>query len=191
MNTSAITMSVRKREIPDQSLLYPERIGAYYHDSYETLMTKTQLTLPEIYRLAVARSPRWVNALMAVRDSVVTVLGVRRVGQIGSGTLAGATTPAVGAKLDIFTLYASSDDEIVVGEDDSHLDFRLSLLRLSQEGHDKLVLSMVVKTHNAIGKAYLCTILPFHKLIMRKYLEVASHAADSKCSPGGQGSNYQ
>jgi hypothetical protein len=66
-----------------------------------------------------------------------------------------------------------TDDEIVVGEDDSHLNFSLSLLKFRENGNQKIAFSTVVKVNNPIGKAYLLTILPFHKIIARTMLASA------------------
>ena len=76
-----------------------------------------------------------------------------------------------GERIGIFRIYAVSDDEIIVGEDDSHLDFRLSVLRHRDAGrHGSVTLSSVVHCHNGVGRAYILLIRPFHKLIVRRSL---------------------
>ena len=70
---------------------------------------------------------------------------------------------AVGDKIARFTLFALSEAEIVTGGNDKHLDFRVLVSRIHEDGVDKVVLSTVVSPHNFFGKAYLFLILPFHK----------------------------
>jgi hypothetical protein len=70
---------------------------------------------------------------------------------------------AVGDKIARFTLFALSEAEIVTGGNDKHLDFRVLMSRVREDGVDKVVLSTVVSPHNFFGKAYLFLILPFHK----------------------------
>ncbi len=83
---------------------------------------------------------------------------------------------AVGEKIARFTLYAQNDTEIVTGGDDRHLDFRVSVRKLSRDGSDRVVLSTAVSPHNLFGRAYLFVILPFHRLGVRALLANAVRA---------------
>src|SRR4051812_5108527 len=69
-----------------------------------------------------------------------------------------------------FPVQWESDDEIVLGEDDRHLDFRLSLLRRNSPTGTQLIATTVVHSHNAFGFAYLNVIRPFHHLVVRASL---------------------
>ena len=73
-------------------------------------------------------------------------------------------------RVGIFKFYSSNDTEIVVGEDDKHLDFRISLL--CTDG--KLTLSTVVHCHNLLGHAYLFAIAPFHRAVVKASLRRAA-----------------
>lgn len=59
-------------------------------------------------------------------------------------------------------------DEIVLGADDRHLDFRLSLMRNVSENGEQLVLTTVVQVHNLLGRAYILAIRPIHDLVVRQ-----------------------
>jgi hypothetical protein len=174
MNSNTNARAVA-REIPVQSQLFAKKIGASYSDSYEIPLTKSTLSAEELYREIVSQTPAWINVLMRVRESTVPFVGIRRVGLLGTGTSRAAVTPpaAVGEKMDIFTIWSVNEAEIIVGEDDSHLDFRLSLLKLQEAGMDKVVLSMIVNVKNVVGRIYLALVLPFHKVIMRAFLNTA------------------
>ena len=64
--------------------------------------------------------------------------------------------------------------ELVVGEDDRHLDFRVAnLLRTGAAGGRELVVVTVVHCHNRLGRTYLAVIAPFHRTILRANLERA------------------
>ena len=86
-----------------------------------------------------------------------------------------------GAKPDrigIFKVYGKSETELVLGEDDKHLDFRLSVLRtpdLSPTLGGQLTVSTVVHCHNFLGRAYLLVIAPFHRLVVKASLRRAAH----------------
>jgi len=80
---------------------------------------------------------------------------------------------AVGDKIGRWTLYAQYADELITGANDKHLDFRVSLFR---ENGARVVLSTAVMTHNAFGRAYLATVLPFHRFGVARLLTDAAAA---------------
>jgi hypothetical protein len=78
-----------------------------------------------------------------------------------------------------FPLLSKSARELVVGEDDRHLDFRVAiLLRTSAAGARELVVVTVVHCHNRLGRAYLALIAPFHRVIAQASLEQAARAME-------------
>ena len=72
--------------------------------------------------------------------------------------------------MDFFPVQWESNDEIVLGADDRHLDFRLSLLRRNSPTGTQLIATTVVHSHNAFGFTYLNAIRPFHHLVIRANL---------------------
>ena len=79
-------------------------------------------------------------------------------------------------RVGIFKIYRVTDREIVLGEDDFHLDFRLSAFcePSSSAAEHRLVLSTVVHCHNRMGRIYIFIIEPFHKLVVRASLKRAA-----------------
>lgn len=79
--------------------------------------------------------------------------------------------------VNIFKVYSKGQTEIILGEDDKHLDFRLSLL-FSEAALPfaklRLILSTVVHCHNRLGRLYIFAIAPFHRLLVRSSMR---HAA--------------
>jgi Protein of unknown function (DUF2867) len=51
----------------------------------------------------------------------------------------------------------------VAGHNDKHLDFRLSVLKVTAEEATCVVVPTVCAVHNLFGKVYLFFIVPFHK----------------------------
>ena len=99
----------------------------------------------------------------------------------GKSTLFSLVTRLFGTqsgRISIFKVYGRSETEIVLGEDDRHLDFRLSVLRtpdLSPTLGGQLTVSTVVHCHNLLGRAYLLVIAPFHRLVVKASLRRAAH----------------
>ncbi len=102
--------------------------------------------------------PRWAAALLALRNMLVRPFGLKT----------GAPDRP------IFPTCLESEDELVLGTDDRHLNFRIGLIRA--EG--RLYMSTWVHPHNVWGRAYLRLVMPFHILISRG--AVARMATDAR-----------
>lgn len=121
-------------------------------------------------RFIFSNQPAWVGRLMKIRDAIVAGFGLKT-----SKRLARRTDD--GRRVSFFKVYSVGPTEIVLGEDDRHLDFRLSLLCAGEDGPRgalTLTLSTVVHCHNALGRIYLCVIAPFHRWIVKASLRRAA-----------------
>ena len=83
---------------------------------------------------------------------------------------------AIGDKIGPWPLFNLTDNELVAGRDNKHLDFRLSVLKETRGAATDVVVSTVCTTHNAFGRLYLFFIIPFHKWGVR-YLIARAIAA--------------
>jgi hypothetical protein len=164
-----------------QSVALPTESGVarLYHapdlaDAYAVRLPENAVDDPELLaRFVFAHQAGWIAKLLSVRDAIVGRFGLKTATQLR------ALDPATaGERVDFFRIYARSAHEIILGEDDSHLDFRLSLLqqtRDTREGRSRyLVLSTVVHCHNALGRFYILVIAPFHRMVVRSSLQRAA-----------------
>jgi len=122
-------------------------------------------------RHLVAHQPAWIGVLTRLRDVLVAGFGLKTAGHLA--TLGGEGQPA---RIGIFRVYGSTGHEVVLGEDDKHLDFRLSVLCTAGPGTDqrRLTVSTVVHCHNLLGRTYLRVIAPFHRLVVKASLDRAA-----------------
>jgi hypothetical protein len=109
---------------------------------------------------------------MALRDLLVAGFGLKTAGRLATlESERGAT------RLSIFKIYSTSPTEIVFGEDDKHLDFRLSVLcsdEVSPGAARRLTLATVVHCHNRLGRIYIFLIAPFHRRVVQSRLRSAA-----------------
>jgi hypothetical protein len=112
--------------------------------------------------------PAWADRLMWLRDRIVTVFGLQRSEKVAATGPAGPLRS--GARLGIFTVMARSEDEVMFGADDKHLDFRASLLLQRDGATETAILATVVRYNNVLGRAYFFFVRPFHKLIIGSML---------------------
>lgn len=125
---------------------------------------------PELLaRFVFAHQPRWIAVLMRIRDSLVAAFGLKTSKEL--------TSPrAKGARIGIFKVYEANAVEVIMGEDDKHLDFRASALYepAASAGSARFILSTVVHCHNRLGRGYIALIAPFHRMVVQAYLRRAA-----------------
>lgn len=94
--------------------------------------------------------PNWANWLLGLRNMIVKPFGLKT-------DMDDAQNGA------IFPVQYETTEEIIVGTDDRHLDFRITVLR----ENDMIHMGTWVRPKNVFGKIYLTVVMPFHILIVR------------------------
>jgi hypothetical protein len=116
-------------------------------------------------RAFLTAPPRWVVALVRLRDRMVTPLRLKAVGWRAPDP--STFSLFAGARGGLFPVIGVEPESVILGEDDRHLDFRI---RLDIAG-EFLTVSTVVRFHGWLGKLYFRPIQPVHDLIFRATLE--------------------
>jgi len=146
---------------------------ATFHDSFESALSEPDLTPIEIFQRVSRATPAWVSRLMAIRNRAVRLVGLKDVGALAGRIDRPAAAYQIGDRLGIFTLMARTNDEIVLGIDDHHLDVRVSVLKFTRDGAARYALSTVVKTHNRLGRLYMIPVGRIHPLVVRSLMRGA------------------
>ena len=171
------THSVQAVALPAESAVSSLYIAPDLADAYAVPLPENAVHDPELLaRFLFAHQADWVGKLLKLRDLLVARFGLKTAKQLRAS---GAAEPGGGReRVDIFRIFTRSAHEIILGENDSHLDFRLSVLqqtRHTRDGRSRfLVLSTVVQCHNRLGRLYILLIAPFHKLVVRSSLRRAA-----------------
>jgi hypothetical protein len=111
-------------------------------------------------------TPRTVRILMAIRNGIVSIFGLKT----GRGTSQlQASNLKTGARIGVFQMGPITPQSAMVGAEDSHLDFRV-LLDIENE---VLKCKTQVKYNNALGRIYFFFVRPFHRRIVPLMLEVS------------------
>ena len=171
MNHPRNTTSTKARAVPmpHNSLLTPLYAGADLVDAFAiALPVEASDDLEVLARIALEHQAGWIRALLRVRDVVMAPTGVASSRAVG---LAGA---AKGPIIGFLPLLSKSATELILGADDSHLDFRVTVqIRTDATNGRELLAGTVVHCHNRLGRGYLAAIAPFHRVIVRANLERA------------------
>ena len=135
--------------------------GAQYVDAFRITVDGAALDARRAAERMMARGPRWVEALLALRNRLVAPFGLKTPDPTGNGA-----ADSIG----IFPVVSETPDRLVAGFNDHHLDFRVVIdVAASSHGQDVTATTLVL-THNRLGRTYLAIILPFHRLIARTML---------------------
>lgn len=59
-----------------------------------------------------------------------------------------------------------SDDEIILGDSDKHLDVKVSVCKIAQDGRQSVAVTTVVHIHNLLGRIYMLFVAHVHRLIV-------------------------
>lgn len=145
-------------DLPPTSALAPEQGRYPYRDSQVRRLRRTTADADDLIAAFLSAPPSWADTLMRLRDAAVGRFGLKTAGPRGEPP---APPYRPGQALGIFRIFHLAPGEVVLGEDDRHLDFRISLLA----SDNQLRVCTLVRPHNFFGLLYLGAVLPFHHAI--------------------------
>ena len=148
----------------------------HYIDGFQGAFAdpNNQIGIADVGRAFFTAGPQWIGKLFALRNRIVRVLGLKA-----------SDAPSdwqeqlhrfrgePGEQLGLFKVLGKTANEIVLGEDDKHLDFRVSLLIEPQAAaaHTRmLTISTTVTFNHWFGRLYFLLIRPFHRAIVPSML---------------------
>lgn len=158
---SAPVRLLRSLEAPRAGAIEPSRSGLIasalprvdWSDAQAVAVFPGMPLDPQTWADAVFRDPpSWVGSALGLRERLVGLVGIQR------------------NEPDAFDTLTRTDDEVLLGADANHLDFRASVRREP----DRVVLSTVVQVHNGRGRAYSALVRAVHPTIVRAMLNRAA-----------------
>ncbi|MFC3231303.1 DUF2867 domain-containing protein [Marinibaculum pumilum] len=184
--------------MPAESGLAPLFAGADLADAFAIALPAAAPNDPLVLATCVFGSMgSWVRLLLRLRDGIMAPFGVKTTDGIRRALAAGGAEHVGFFRVQEKTPPGAVPAEIIMGEDDRHLNFRAAVL-VRPAGKDRVgtgdaarevVAVTVVRCHNRLGRSYLFAITPFHKAVVRSSLNRASRSgwrppAARDASPG-------
>jgi hypothetical protein len=133
--------------------------GAQFVDAFRITVDDNALDARHAAEQMLARGPRWVETLLKLRHLLVTPFGLKTSAPSEASDVIG-----------LFPVLSQTPDRLIAGFNDSHLDFRVVVDVVRSGSGQNVTATTLVLTHNWFGRAYLATILPFHRLIVPSML---------------------
>ena len=131
--------------------------GAQFVDAYSIAIDGAALDARQAAEKMLARAPRWIEVLLALRNFLVAPLGLKT---------SAPDEPGARDIIGIFPVVRQTPDRLVAGFNDKHLDFRVVVDIASAGPGQQVTATTLVLTHNWLGRFYLAIILPFHRLVV-------------------------
>jgi len=151
-------------KVPQDSLLHRQTAAVDYLDCFAANIPANHPVSITATALAFATgAPGWIRKLLKLRDSIVGRFGLKTAKKL---TTASSLTLSPGDQLGIFKVLDKNDKELILGENDKHLDFRVSLYLQQQPAQQQLLCTTTVHYNNRWGRIYFFFVKPFHRLIV-------------------------
>jgi hypothetical protein len=166
-----LRMNVVECGVPSGSMLSRELIErAYFRDSYRAPLSRTELGIVDIFFGIFAHHPLWMKLLLIVRNKVASLAGLDAPTASEILHVEIKDHYVVGEKIGVWPIFSLSEDEVVAGRNNKHMDFRLSVLKVPDGDGTNVVVSTICTVHNLSGKLYLFFVIPFHRYGVRKLM---------------------
>ena len=164
-------MKITKTKSPGNSLLYPNHSKYNYIDSYEGIVLDKNnvINIMNVGKAFFKPNPKWVDGLLVLRNKIVSLFGLKTTPSINNTEQPDKLKFEPGEQAGLFRVFDRTNDEIILGENDKHLDFRVSLFLAEYKNNptQKVInVTTVVIYKNWFGRLYFFSIKPFHRLII-------------------------
>jgi hypothetical protein len=170
-------MQIEECDVPRLSVLDRRLVeAAFFRDSYRTPLIRTQASVVEIFFAVFGHHRLWMKTILMVRNRLASLCGLDVATDSEIMKPEVKRSYNVGDKVGPWPVFSLTQSELVAGRDNTHLDFRLSVLKEENGEAMSAVISTVCTTHNAFGKLYLLFIIPFHKWGVRRLISRAAAA---------------
>ena len=153
-------------DLSPDSALHAHIRGGDFLDCYSVEIGRPDVSLDQVAQAVFLNFPGWVRLLLGLRNCLVIPFRLKTTDDLPVDNRPRERLQP-GQSLNFFPIHTVSDQEIILGEDDRHLDFRIALRR---DHGNRISLATWVHCHNLLGRSYLRAIHAFHVAIVRSQL---------------------
>ncbi|MEL7251382.1 MAG: DUF2867 domain-containing protein [Bacteroidota bacterium] len=139
--------------------------SADFKDTFSTTNHEDSLEL--IVRNILTTQQRWIIYLFQLRNWLAKFFGLQTVLPDDHNERF-----APGGYVGFFRIYELLPNEIILGADDSHLNFRLSVHK-TEAIENNVKVTTLVHFNNRLGRIYMAIVAPFHRLIVKRMVAQA------------------
>lgn len=140
-----------------------------FGDNFHIVVPKTNLkSAREVTLLLGKVAPGWIYSLMNLRNAVVKPLGLAT----GKADEDISDIKKDSDWLSAAPILSETSEMMVFGLNDSHLDFKAAVtIQDEPQNQQRISIETVVKFNNFAGRSYFFFVKPFHKIIIKTFLQ--------------------
>lgn len=175
--------------IPADSLIAKSFTEVHYSDAFAADLPAQSAASPvEAARAFFVTIPRWITALLVLRNLPAKMLGLKTGEGHTMEDMADAPCEP-GRTFGFFTVMNRTADEVLMGERDRHLDFYFSVMVRTLPGKTvpSVIMATTVHFNNLLGRLYFIPVRPFHRVIVRSMLTRTARSLMMKKARSDQG----
>ena len=176
---------ITETEIPSLSVLNRDGTAYHYTDSYQSsFRTNQRLDIADAGKLFFKCAPKQVELLFTLRNRIAGLLGLKIPRKISDRQKQIDNFQAEpGEQFGLFKVFKKTENELILGRDGKHLNFRVSLflVHLLNEPEKKtLIVTTAVEYNNWFGRVYFALIRPFHRFIAAQMLKSITKEVEAR-----------
>ena len=152
---------IKSYAVPEYSKVSEYLPHIHYCDCYQ-VVTKTDLSVDQL-TTEIFQTPHWADVLLNIRNALVKLVELQAGGNKLETHIAAYYPP--GTKAVYFTVTDRTEQEIIMAEKDTHLDFWVSVMICREDDQTVVSLITLVKYNNLLGRIYYFFVKPFHRII--------------------------
>lgn len=169
-----------KVSLPKHSKIKSLANDSYFHDSWKIPAAIPTLDPLEQFIRVMQATPKWMDSLMILRNQIVGFFGLKNLGAFSNIDPSKSSSDyKIGDRVGIFTLIEIDEDEVLLGDNDNHLNVVVSICK--EKGNNNstasVTVSTVVHVKNWMGKAYMLPVTPVHHFIAKRMTAVIGNEA--------------
>jgi len=147
-----------------------------FYDIFE-LHSKVLKQPPELSIMMISffnSFPYSFRILLSIRETISKYLGLKiakKTTKKQRQNISKNFKGNIGDKIAIFEVLEKSDIELMTGQKDKHLDFKLSFITYKKNNSIVLKLITTVNIHNRLGRIYFSLVKPIHQFYMHRIIK--------------------
>lgn len=112
-------------------------------------------------------TPKWVAFLFRIRNSIANIIGLKH--ELPKDF---NENFKVGGYIKFFKIFDIKTDQVILGANDKHLNFRAIITRTEDTNYN-IKLTTLVEYNNNLGKIYMAIVKPFHRIVVKHMVKNA------------------
>lgn len=172
---SKALIAIRKIPTPNNDLHQQALARIDYSDAFiGEYIDNANITLETLAQLFFNASPVWARKLLIIRNALVGWIGLKTRSIPENQEI--VVKLIIDQKIGLFRLFDRTENELLFGEDDKHLNVRMILKKADKA----ITITTLIQFKNIWGKLYFKIVRVFHQQIMKSQLKKVMNQLHAK-----------